>query len=158
VLPLLQASVVPGGAVSNADFLAGYGAAQAVPGPLFTFSAYLGAVMNPLVLGGLSPWQGGLLMLVAVFMPALLVVVGVLPFWDLLRQRVGVRAVLTGVNAGVVGLLVAAFIDPVWPAAILSVADLALAAVALVALVRWRVSPLWVVLACAVVASLLAVV
>lgn len=154
VLPLLQASVVPAGAVSSADFMAGYGAVQAVPGPLFTFSAYLGAVMDPAVLGPLAPWQGGALMVAVIFAPALLVVVGVLPFWDLLRQRTAVRATLTGINAGVVGLLVAAFIDPVWPSGILSAPDALLAGVALVALVRWRVSPLWVVLGCAVVASL----
>jgi chromate transporter len=149
VLPLLQASVVPTGAVSATDFLAGYGAAQALPGPLFSFSAFLGAAMDPAVLGPLAPWQGGLLMLVAIFLPALLLVVGVLPFWDLLRTRQGVRAVMTGVNAGVVGLLVAAFIDPVWPSAIGSPLDVALAALALAALWRWRISPLWVVLGCA---------
>lgn len=149
VLPLLQSSVVPSGAVGAADFLAGYGAAQAMPGPLFAFSAYLGAVMNPAVLGSLAPWQGGALLLVAVFAPALLLVVGLLPFWDVLRQRPGVRQAMTGVNAGVVGLLVAALVDPVWPSAIHAPVDLALAAAALLALVRWRVSPLWVVLGCA---------
>lgn len=154
VLPLLQSSVVPVGAVSSADFLAGYGAVQAMPGPLFSFSAYLGAVMNPAVLAGLAPWLAGLLMLGAVFAPAALTVVGVLPFWDLLRQRIGVRSVLTGINAGVVGLLVAAFIDPVWPAAMQSVGDVLLAGVALAALLRWRISPVWVVSGCAAAASL----
>lgn len=149
VLPLLQACVVPSGAVSAADFLAGYGAAQAMPGPLFSFSAYLGAVMNPAVLGPLAPWQGGALLLLAVFAPALLLVVGLLPFWDAMRQRPGLRTAMTGVNAGVVGLLVAALIDPVWSGAIHAPADAALALLALLALVRWRLSPLWVVLGCA---------
>lgn len=149
VLPLLQSSVVPSGAVDAADFLAGYGAAQAMPGPLFSFSAYLGAVMNPAVLGPLAPWQGGALLLLAVFAPALLLVVGLLPFWEALRQRPGVRTAMTGLNAGVVGLLVAALIDPVWPSAIHTPADFALGLLALLALIRWRLSPLWVVLGCA---------
>jgi chromate transporter len=149
VLPLLQSSVVPSGAVDAADFLAGYGAAQAMPGPLFSFSAYVGAVMNPAVLGPLAPWQGGALLLLAVFAPALLLVVGLLPFWEALRQRPGVRTAMTGLNAGVVGLLVAALIDPVWPSAIHTPADFALALLALLALIRWRLSPLWVVLGCA---------
>ena len=127
----------------------GYGAAQAMPGPLFSFSAYLGAVMNPAVLGPLAPWQGGALLLLAVFAPALLLVVGLLPFWEALRQRPGVRTAMTGLNAGVVGLLVAALIDPVWPSAIHTPADFALALLALLALIRWRLSPLWVVLGCA---------
>ncbi len=149
VLPLLQASAVPTGAGSAADFLAGYGAAQALPGPLFSFAAFLGASMSPAVLGSLAPWQGGVLMLVVIFVPALLVVVAALPFWDLLRTRRGVRAAMTGVNAGVVGLLLAAFIHPVWTAGIGSLQDAALAALALAVLIRWRVSPLWVVLGCA---------
>jgi chromate transporter len=90
------------------------------------------------------------------FAPAVLVVVGVLPFRDLLRRRIGVRAVFTGTNAGVVGLQVAALIDPIWPAAILTLADALTAALALLALVRWRVSPWWVVTGCAAVASLAA--
>lgn len=153
VLPLLQATVVPAGSVSGADFLAGYNAAQAVPGPLFIFSAYLGAATSPSVLGALAPWQGGLILLVVLFAPAVLVAVGVLPFWDLLRWRIGARAVLTCINAGVVGLLVAAFIDPVWPAAILHWPDGLLAGLVLVALLRWRISPLWVVLGCSAAAS-----
>ncbi len=156
VLPLLQASVVPTGAVSATDFLAGYGAAQAMPGPLFSFSAFLGAAMNPAMLGPLAPWQGGLLMLCVTFLPALLLVVGVLPFWDLLRSRQSMRAAMAGVNAGVVGLLAAAFIDPVWPSAIGAPADAVLAAFALWALWRWRASPLWVVLGCAAAGALMA--
>jgi chromate transporter len=141
VLPLLQATVVPSGAVSNADFLAGYGAAQAVPGPLFTFAAYLGTVMK----GVLSGWIGGLALLFAIFVPAYLLVVGALPFWDSLRQRDKVRAAMAGVNAGVVGILLAALYDPVWISAIHSRVDfgLALAAFGLLVYARW--SPLAVV-------------
>jgi chromate transporter len=144
VLPLLQTAVVPGGAVSNAEFLAGYGAAQAVPGPLFTFAAYLGAVMQPEV-AGIGRWFGGLACLVAIFLPAWLLVAGSLPFWDRLRQRPAVQSALAGVNAGVVGILLAALYDPVWTSAIGSRADfgLALAAFGLLVYARW--SPLLVV-------------
>jgi chromate transporter len=144
VLPLLQSAVVPGGAVSNAEFLAGYGAAQAVPGPLFTFAAYLGAVMQPEV-AGIGGWLGGLACLVAIFLPAWLLVVASLPFWDTLRQRQAVQSTLAGVNAGVVGILLAALYDPVWTSAIGSRADfgLALAAFGLLVYARW--SPLLVV-------------
>ena len=114
VLPLLQATVVPGGAVSNADFLAGYGAAQAVPGPLFAFAAYLGAVMH----GSLSGWFGGLIFLVAIFLPGFLLLVGALPFWDVLRKRADIQAAMAGVNASVVGILLSALYDPVWTSAI----------------------------------------
>ncbi len=101
VLPLLQAEVVPPGWVSNDAFLAGYGAAQAVPGPLFTFAAYLGTVMGPAPNG----WVGGLLCLVAIFLPSFLLLVAALPFWDTLRRRPAVQSALRGVNAAVVGLL-----------------------------------------------------
>ena len=114
VLPLLQASVVPPGWVSNDAFLAGYGAAQAVPGPLFTFAAYLGAVMGPQPNG----WLGARLCLVAVFLPSFLLVIGALPFWDDLRRRPGAQGALRGVNAAVVGLLLAALYNPVWTAGI----------------------------------------
>jgi chromate transporter len=110
VLPLLQAEVVPPGWVSNEQFLAGYGAAQAVPGPLFTFAAYLGAVMQPAPTG----WAGGALALIAIFLPSFLLVVGVLPFWDALRTRAAFQAALRGINAAVVGLLLAALYHPVW--------------------------------------------
>ncbi len=105
VLPLLQATVVSPGWVDRDLFLAGYGATQAVPGPLFTFAAYLGAAMR----FGPGGWAGGLLCLVAVFLPSFLLIVGPLPFWDLLRRRPRVRAALAGINAAVVGLLLAAF-------------------------------------------------
>jgi chromate transporter len=151
VLPLLQAAVVPGGAVSNADFLAGYGAAQAVPGPLFAFAAYLGAVMD----GPLSGWIGGFAFLVAIFLPGALIVVGALPFWDRLRSRDGVGSAMAGINAGVVGILAAALVDPVFASGIHSLADLGLALAAFALLVVARVSPVLVVGATAVAASIL---
>lgn len=142
VLPLLQATVVPTGAVSNADFLAGYGATQAVPGPLFTFAAYLGAVMH----GPLHGWSGGLALLVAVFLPAFLMVVGALPFWESLRQRGDIQSTMAGINAGVVGILLSALYDPVWTSAIHSKADFGLALAAFGLLVYARFSPVVVVL------------
>jgi chromate transporter len=144
VLPLLQAEVVPPGWVSNEAFLAGYGAAQAVPGPLFTFAAYLGAVMQ------LPPsgWAGGLFALAAIFLPAFLLVVGALPFWDALRARRRFQSALRGVNASVVGLLLAALYHPVWTGAILAPADFALALFAFGLLALWRVPP-WLVVAIA---------
>ena len=142
VLPLLQAGVVPPGWVGNDAFLAGYGAAQAVPGPLFTFAAYLGALM-PSPLGG---WAGGLAMLVVIFIPAFLLVAGALPFWEALRQRAGVQRAMAGINAAVVGLLGAALYDPVWTSAIHSRADFGLALAAFGALLVARLSPALVVL------------
>ena len=144
VLPLLQSAVVPGGAVDNASFMAGYGAAQAVPGPLFTFAAYLGAVMRPEV-AGLGGWVGALACLLAIFLPAWLLVVGALPFWEALRQRPAAQSTLAGVNAGVVGILIAALYDPVWTSAIATRADFALGLLAFALLVQARWSPVWVV-------------
>ncbi|MDP9901403.1 chromate efflux transporter [Variovorax ginsengisoli] len=141
VLALLQAGVVPTGLVSNDVFLAGYGAAQAVPGPLFTFAAYLGAVMPP-PWGG---WGGGMALLLAIFVPAFLLVLGALPFWESLRQRHGVQRAMAGINAAVVGVLVAALYDPVWTSAIRSRADFALALAAFGLLVYARLSPVLVV-------------
>ncbi|MGE5272095.1 MAG: chromate efflux transporter [Thiohalocapsa sp.] len=140
VLPLLQAEVVPPGWVSNDAFLAGYGAAQAVPGPLFTFAAYLGTVMR------LPPngWVGGLLCLVAIFLPSFLLLVGALPFWEALRRRPAVQSALRGVNAAVVGLLLAALYRPVWTSAIFGPADFALGLVAFLLLALWAVPP-WLV-------------
>lgn len=146
VLPLLQASVVPQGLVTNDAFLAGYGAAQAVPGPLFTFAAYLGAVMK----GPLGGWSGGLTLLVAIFVPAFLMVAGALPFWASLRQRHGVQRAMAGVNAAVVGVLAAALYDPVWTSAIHSRADFGLALAAFGLLVLGRQSPVLVVALAAV--------
>ena len=143
--------MVPSGAVSQSAFLAGYGAAQAVPGPLFTFAAYLGAVMN----GPLSGWQGGLVFLLAIFLPAWLLVIGALPFWDALRQRDAVRNAMAGINAAVVGILLSALYDPVWTHAIEGPLDVGLALLALLALMAWRVPPWAVVGACALAGWLL---
>jgi chromate transporter len=142
VLPLLQAETVPPGWVSNDAFLAGYGAAQAVPGPLFTFAAYLGAVMGPEPNG----WPGAVLCLVAVFLPSFLLIVGALPFWQILRARPEAQAALRGVNAAVCGLLLAALYDPVWTAGITRPADFALAAAAFLLLYLWKTPPWLVVL------------
>jgi chromate transporter len=139
---LLQAEVVPPGWVSNEQFLAGYGAAQAVPGPLFTFAAYLGAVMEPRPNG----WVGAALALAAIFLPAFLLVVGALPFWDALRARPAFQAALRGINAAVVGLLLAALYHPVWTSAIHAPSDFALALAAFGLLVWWRLPP-WLVVA-----------
>lgn len=141
VLPLLQAGVVPPGWVSNDAFLAGYGAAQAVPGPLFTFAAYLGAAM-PAPLGG---WAGGLTLLVVIFIPAFLLVAGALPFWEAMRQRDDVQRAMGGINAAVVGVLGAALYDPVWTSAIHSRSDFGLALAAFGLLVYARLSPVVVV-------------
>ena len=153
VLPLLQQSVVPPGWVSNDAFLAGYGAAQAVPGPLFTFAAYLGTVMGPPPNG----WAGGLICLVSVYLPSFLLLVGVLPFWDTLRRRPAIRAALTGVNVAVVGLLLAALYTPVWTSAIYTPADFAIGLVAFLLLAMWAVPPWLVVIFGAVATELLAV-
>lgn len=140
VLPLLQAEVVPAGWVSGESFLAGYGAAQAVPGPLFTFAAFLGASMND----SPSGWIGGLICLLAIFAPSFLLIVGVLPFWERLRRNVRTQAALSGINAAVVGLLLAALYQPVWTSAIHAPQDFGLAVVALVALMFWKLPP-WLV-------------
>ncbi len=137
VLPLLQSEVVPPGWVTKEQFIAGYGAAQAVPGPLFTFSAYLGAVMGPAPRG----LAGAGLALAAIFLPSFLLVVGVLPFWDTLRTRAAFQSALRGINAGVVGLLLAALYNPVWTSAINSPAEFGLAAAALGLLVLWKFPP-----------------
>jgi chromate transporter len=152
VLPLLQLAVVPNELVSPTLFLAGYGATQAVPGPLFTFAAYLGAVMS-VPPGG---WFGGLLLLAVIFVPAFLLVLGALPFWELLRQRDGVQRALAGVNAAVVGILGAALYDPVWTSAIHARSDFALALAAFGLLVYGRQSPVVVVLLAALAGWLLA--
>jgi chromate transporter len=140
VLPLLQTEVIPTGWMSNDTFLAGYGAAQAVPGPLFTFAAYLGTVSN------LEPdgWIGAAICLAAIFAPSFLLVVGVLPFWDELRRRAAAQKALLGINAAVVGVLLAALYHPIWTSAISSPRDFALALAAFVLLVFWKAAP-WLV-------------
>lgn len=142
VLPLLQAGLVPPGWLSNEAFLAGYGIAQAVPGPLFSFAAFLGAAM-PAPLGGLA---GGMLLLVAVFLPGLLLMAGALPFWELLRRHAGMQRVMAGLNAAVVGLLAAALYDPVWTSAVHGRSELAIALAGFGLLVVAHWSPLAVVL------------
>ena len=146
VLPLLQAAVVPPGWVSNDAFLAGYGATQAVPGPLFTFSAYLGTVMGPTPNG----WHGAALCLAAMFLPAFLLVIGPLPFWDDLRRRASAQAALRGVNAAVVGLLLAALYRPVWTTGITDAGDFALGIAAFLLLFMWKTPPWLVVVFCAI--------
>jgi chromate transporter len=143
---------VPPGWVSNNAFLAGYGATQAVPGPLFTFAAYLGTVM------GLPPngWQGALVCLVAIFLPAFLLVIGPLPFWDALRRQPWAQAALRGVNAAVVGLLLAALYNPVWTSGIGNASDFALAAAAFLLLFMWQTPPWLVVAVCALGGAVLA--
>lgn len=145
VLPLLQAEVVPPGYVNADQFLAGYGAAQAVPGPLFTFAAYLGAQI-----GGLGT---AALCLIAIYIPSFLLVYGALPFWAALRQKSWAQSMLTGINAAVVGLLLAALYNPVWTSGILSANDFAIAAAAFLALHMWKVPPWLVVPLCALAAG-----
>ncbi|PRC90696.1 chromate efflux transporter [Solimicrobium silvestre] len=146
VLPLLQSAVVSNGWVSNDTFLSGYGMTQAVPGPLFTFSAFLGASMNQSPNG----WLCAALCLIAIFTPSFLLIFGVLPFWEQLRRSVHTQAALAGVNAAVVGLLLAALYHPVWTGAIMKLADLALLLAAFFALMFWRLPPWLVVLGCGV--------
>ena len=142
VMPLLQEGVVAPGWVTQEVFLAGYGAAQAVPGPMFTFAGYLGAAME----AGRGGWVGGALALVAIFLPSFLLVVGVLPFWQRIARVPRMRAVLAGINAAVVGLLLAALCGPLRAEAVRGVADLIVVIVGVVALVRWRVATGWLVL------------
>jgi chromate transporter len=142
VLPLLREAFVAPGWVGDDAFLAGYGAAQAVPGPLFTFAAYLGAVSN-LQPSGIA---GAALGLFSIFLPGLLVLVGMLPFWDTFRVRPDAQAAMRGVNAAVVGILGAALYNPVWTNSVKAPADLAIALVGFVLLVAWRAPPLVVVI------------
>jgi chromate transporter len=136
VLPLLQSEVVGRNWLTAEQFVAGYGAAQAVPGPLFTFAAYLGALMNG--------WRGALLGLAAIFLPAFLLVIGALPFWDRLRSKVRFQSALSGINAAVVGLLLAALYHPVWTIAIITPIDFALGLTAFGLLALWKWPP-WLV-------------
>jgi chromate transporter len=140
VLPLLQAAVVPTGWVDEDIFLAGYGVAQAIPGPLFSFAAFLGASMS----SSPSGWAGGVICLVAIFAPSCLLVFGALPFWEQVRRNAHAQAALAGINAAVVGLLLAAFYRPVWSSGIREPWDIALALLALAALMYWRL-PAWLV-------------
>jgi chromate transporter len=154
VLPLLQREVVAPGWVTQDDFLAGYGAAQAVPGPLFTFSAYLGTVMQPEPSGVL----GGTIALIAIFLPSFFLIAGGLTLWRLLRSNLSFQAALRGVNAAVVGLLAAALYDPVWLSAVHEASDLCIAIVAFGLLALWRAPPWSVVLFAALAAEAVAAV
>jgi chromate transporter len=154
VLPLLQEAVVPRGWVSNDLFLAGYGAAQAVPGPLFTFAAYLGAIMSPAPNGVL----GAVICIGAIFASSFLLVLGALPFWEEIRRRDSAQAALRGINAAVVGLLLAALYDPVWTSGIANGRDFAIASAAFLLLMMWRTPPWLVVILCAVAGGVLAAV
>ena len=141
VLPLLREATVTPGWVSDDVFLAGYGAAQAVPGPLFTFAAYLGAVMK-------SPPNGivgAAVSLIAIFLPGILVLMGTLPFWDSFRRRPRAQSIMRGVNAAVVGLLGAALYNPVWTTSIVGPGDFGVALVGFVLLTVWQAPPLIVV-------------
>ncbi|MCC6915987.1 chromate efflux transporter [Nitrosomonas sp.] len=144
VLPLLQAAVVSPGWVGNDAFLAGYGAAQAVPGPLFAFAAFLGTSMNITPSG----WIGGILCLLAIFAPSFLLVTGTLPFWEQLRRNVHTQAALAGINAAVVGLLLAALYHPVWTSAVRTPSDFGVVIIAFVALMYWKLPPWLVVAGC----------
>ena len=148
VLALLKAEVLPTGWVSEDVFLAGYGAAQAVPGPLFTFSAYLGTVMESPPAG----WVGGLICLAAIFVPSFLLVIGTLPWWNALRRLEWAGRAMLGVNAAVVGLLLAALYDPVWTGGVGSAGDFVLALAAFALLVSWKLPP-WLVVVLGAVAG-----
>ena len=147
VLPLLEQEFVPTGWLSEESFLAGYGATQAVPGPLFTFAAYLGAVMKG--------WQGGLIATIAVFLPAFLLILGALPFWDSLRNNPNIKGAIMGVNAAVVGILISALYTPIWTSSILTPIDFALASILFSMLVYWKLPPWIVVLTGAIGGSLM---
>ncbi|WP_400241422.1 chromate transporter [Niallia sp. JL1B1071] len=136
VLPLLEREFVPGGWLSEEAFLVGYGATQAVPGPLFTFAAYIGTVLNG--------WGGGLLATFAIFLPAFLLIVGTLPFWNSLRKNPKIQGALMGVNAAVVGILISAFYHPIWSSSILQASDFAFAAILFSMLVYWKLPP-WII-------------
>ena len=140
VLPLLHQAVVPPGWINDNGFLAGYGAAQAMPGPLFTFAAYLGTAMQPAPHG----WIGGVICLLAIYLPSFLLLLGVLPFWDALRRQGAVQAALRGVNAAVVGVLLAALYTPIWTSAVNSPRDFGIGLVAFLLLVFWKMPP-WLV-------------
>ena len=151
VLPLLEAEVVPTGWTSTDAFLAGYGAAQAIPGPMFALTGYLGNIIDP-GNGYLGGWTGGVLAIVAVFLPSFLLLGATLPYWDALRSRARIRSALSGVNAAVVGLLLAVLFTPVWTSSVRDSSDFATVVVAVVLLALWRLPP-WLVVMLAAVAG-----
>lgn len=136
VLPLLEKEVVPSGWVTKEQFLAGYGVTQAVPGPLFTFGSYLGAVM--------SGWHGAIAATLAIFLPAFLLVIGALPFWHIVRSKQSIQGALIGIQAAVVGILIAAWYDPIWTSSILAPADFVLGSILFAMLTFWKLPP-WAV-------------
>lgn len=146
VLPLVEREVVPTGWVSQADFLAGYGAVQAVPGPLFTFAAYLGAMTRGVM--------GAIVATLAIFLPAFLLIIGTLPFWNSLRRSPQVQGALIGINAAVVGILLAALYNPLWTTAIMAPADFALVSILFIMLVFWKLPP-WVVVIAGIVGGMI---
>jgi chromate transporter len=141
VLPLLRDAFVAPGWVSDDTFLAGYGAAQAIPGPLFTFAAYLGAVVGPSPHGA----TGAALGLIGIFLPGMLILVGTLPFWETFRARAGAQAAMRGINAAVVGILGGALYNPVWTSSVRTTADFSVALIGFILLIMWRAPPLLVV-------------
>jgi chromate transporter len=151
VLPLMQTEVVPPGWITNEQFVAGYGAAQAVPGPLFTFAAYLGAVMHPWPNG----WAGAALALMAIFLPSFLLIIGGLPLWNRLRAQASFQAALRGINAAVVGLLLAALYQPVWTSAMHAPSDFALGLADFLLLAFWKWPPWLVVVSSALAGGIL---
>jgi chromate transporter len=142
ILPLLSKAFVGPGWVSQDSFLAGYGATQALPGPLFTFAAYLGAVATVPPRG----IAGAALGLISIFLPGLLILIGTLPFWDVLRTRIGAQAIMRGFNAAIVGLLAAALYNPLWTSSVNSLGDFLLALAGFVLLTVWRAPPFVVVI------------
>lgn len=146
VLPLLEREMIPTGWVSKENFLTGYGATQAVPGPLFTFASYLGAINGGII--------GAVIATFAIFLPAYLMVIGTLPFWNVLRSNPKIQGALTGINAAVVGILLAAFYNPIWTSAILNPADFALAAILFILLVFWKLPP-WVIVIAGAIGGIL---
>jgi len=135
-LPLLEKEVVPPGWISEANFLAGYGLAQAVPGPLFTFASYLGT--------SIAGWSGTIVATVAIFLPSFLLVIGALPFWEMIRRKPKFQTALMGIHAAVVGILLAALYDPLWTSTIITPIDFVLLMVLLLLLHIWKVSP-WII-------------
>lgn len=149
VLPLLEREVVPTGLISESDFLAGYGAVQAVPGPLFTFAGYLGTMISGV--------KGALIATAAIFLPAFLLIVGALPFWNSLRKSSKAQGALIGINAAVVGILLAALYNPLWTTAILAPVDFVLASILFLMLVFWKAPPWVIVIAGAVGGTLISI-
>lgn len=146
VLPLLEREFVPTNFISEEAFLAGYGATQAVPGPLFTFAAYIGAVMDG--------WFGGILATIGIFLPAFLLVLGILPFWDIVRRNSKMKGVFMGINAAVVGILIAAFYNPIFTSSIVESIDFVFAVILFSMLSYWKMSP-WVVVVTGIIGGTL---